>query len=136
MSQAYQVVGLILGFLVSNLAGTGYGLKIAKDKFHLKLDLDSSLRIYVASAVSVIPTLISALNLSSLLNIAIGGSTYLASYLTFAPLIGAVKKSDIDSLSQIVSKIELVNLVIKPIMAYENRLVIAFESSAERRLRE
>jgi len=127
MAQAYQVVGLIIAFIASNLAGTAYGLKMAHKKFNLKLDLNSSLRIYLASAISIVPTLLllSAVNLPSLLNIAIGGFTYLASYLTFAPLTGAIKRTDVQNLSQILSKIKPINLIIKPIIVYENRLLSA-----------
>ena len=125
MAEAYQVVGLIVAFLASNLAGTAYGLSAAYKKFHLKLDLDSSLRIYLASAISIIPTLLllSALNLPSLLNIAVGGFTYLASYLTFAPLTGAIKRPDVENLSQILHKIKIVNPIIKPVIIYENLLL-------------
>ena len=138
MAQAYHVVGLIVALLASNLAGAAYGLYKARMKFHLNLDLNSSLRIYLASAISILPTLLllSAVNLPSLLNIAIGGFTYLASYLTFAPLIGAVKRSDIDNLSQILSKIKIVNPIVKPIIIYENRILTALESATAKRLQE
>jgi hypothetical protein len=100
---------------------------MANRKFNLKLDLNSSLRIYLASAISIIPTLIllSAVNLPSLLNIAIGGIAYLASYLTFAPLTGAIKRNDIQNLSQILGKIRPINPIIKPIITYEIRLLSA-----------
>ena len=129
MAQAYQVVGLIVAFIVSNLAGTAYGLNMAHKKFNLKLDLNSSLRIYLASGISIVPTLIllSAANLPSLLNIAIGGFTYLASYLTFAPLIGAIKRTDVENLSQILGKIKILNQIIKPIIVYENRMLSALK---------
>jgi len=127
MAQAYQVEGLVMAFLASNVAGTAYGLKVAHKKFHLKLDLNSSLRIYLASAVSIVPTLLllSTVNLPSLLNIAMGGFTYVASYLTFAPLTRAIKRPDVENLSQILSKIKIVNTIIKPIIIYENRLLSA-----------
>jgi len=127
MAQAYGVVGLIVAFIASNLAGTAYGLNVAYKKFHLKLDLNSSLRIYLASAISIIPTLIllSAVNLPSLLNIAVGGIAYLASYLTFAPLTGAVKRNDLENLSQILGKIKIVNPIVKPIIIYEKRMLSA-----------
>ena len=129
MAQAYQVVGLILAFLASNLAGTAYGLKMVHKKFNLKLDLSSSFRIYLASAISIIPTLLllSAVNLPSLLNIAIGGFIYLVSYLTFAPLTGAIKRSDLENLSQILGKMKIVNQIIKPILIFENRLLSALK---------
>jgi len=62
-------------------------------------------------------------NLPSLLNIAIGVLTYLASYLTFSPLTGAIKRTDVENLSQILGKIKIVNPIIKPIMIYENCLL-------------
>jgi len=127
MAQAYQVLGLIVAFLASNLVGTVYGLGAAYKKFHLQLDLNGSLRIYLASAISIIPTLLllSAVNMPSLLNIAVGGFTYLASYLTFAPLTGAIRRPDVENLSQILGKIKIVNPIIKPIIIYENRLLSA-----------
>ena len=127
MTQAYNVVGLIIAFVASKLAGIAYGLNVAKKKFHLKLDLNSSLRIYLASAISIIPTLLllSTVNLPSLFNIAIGGFTYLASYLTFAPLTGAVKRNDLENLSEILGKIKIVNPIVKPIITYENRMLSA-----------
>jgi len=125
MAQAFQVVGLILAFLASDLAGTAYGLNVAYKMFHLRLDINSSLRIYLTSGISIVPTLLllSVVNLPSLLNIAIGVLTYLASYLTFSPLTGAIKRTDVENLSQILGKIKIVNPIIKPIMIYENRLL-------------
>jgi len=136
MAQVYNVVGLIVALLASNLAGTAYGLYRARKKLHLKLDLNSSMRIYLAAAISIVPTLLllSAVILPSLLKIAFGGFTYLASYLTFAPLTGAVKRSDVEDLSRILSKIKIVNLIIKPIMIYENRLLTAIEKTSRMRL--
>ena len=123
--QAFHVKGLIVAYLASNFAGIGYGLYSASRRLDLKPDLGGSLRILVASAISALPAflLLSVVTLPSIFNIVAGGFVYLVTYLTCLPLIGAVRMSDVDVLSQILGRIRLVNLVIRPIMAYERRLL-------------
>jgi len=127
MAQEYGVVGLTVAFLASNIAGIVYGLGVAYKKFHLKPDVNSSLRIYLASAISIIPTLLltSAFDFPSLLKIFVGGLAYLASYLTFAPITGALERSDLETLSRILGGIKIVNPFIKPIIVYEDQLLSA-----------
>lgn len=133
MTLLYAVNGLIIALIASSLVGTLYGLHRAMKKVGLKPDLEASLRIFLASAASTLLPLLflSTVNISSVVNIVVGGFIYLAAYLTLAPLIGAVKRSDIGFFSQTFAKTTPMNRIIEPILAYETRLL---DSSLGRRI--
>jgi len=124
----YHVPGLIVATLVSSLLSLAYSLFIAVKKIHVSLDIKASLRIYLASLLSAIPTLIflhlSPLN--NLHNLIIGGSLFLFTYLTATPLLRAIGTGDIENLKLIFSRLKLVRLLLNPILVYENKLASTF----------
>lgn len=125
LTMFYRVPGLIIALLISNLLSLAYGLIIAIKKLKFDLDLKASLKIYLASFLSAIPMLI-FLNyspLNSLPNLVIGGSLFLFTYLTLAPVTSAITHSDLENLHSILSKIKILRQLLKPLLTYEAKLV-------------
>ncbi|MEM2904512.1 MAG: oligosaccharide flippase family protein [Candidatus Bathyarchaeia archaeon] len=127
LTALYGAVGAVLAGLVSNLSMLVYQLHGAKAKLGVSLNPSDSSRIYVASALSAAPTLLflQASPLPSLTNVFIGGSLFLFTYLTAAPLLRAVHPSDISNIAAILSRLRAGRLL-NPIVAYEARLISAF----------
>jgi len=91
----------ILGLLVTNVISGIPSLIIAlwwiKKNFNATIDWGSSAKILLASTLAAVITYVvtSQLNISSWINLIIGASIFLATYLIATPLVGAVNKSDI-----------------------------------------
>lgn len=122
-------LGVVLAGLVSGLCSIIYQLHAAKGRFGIDLSPAGSLRIYVASALSAMPTLL-FLRLSpfqSPANVILGGSLFLISFLTASPLLGAVRVHDIENLRAVLGRLRAGRLL-DPILAYEVRLASSSES--------
>ena len=125
LTKIYGVIGLISVFLASNLARVFYGLLLAWKRFMVTLLLSDQLKIYIASAIPALPVLL-FLRFSpfgGFLNLVFGGSLFLFTYLTAAPMLGAVRMHDIENLKRIFSGFKIVWPVLKPMLDYETKLV-------------
>lgn len=125
LMRTYEVQGLIMATLISNLASTLYSLKVATGRFKLKIDLKASLKIYAASALSAAPTIIFMLGspLTGLSNLIAGATIYLFTYLTITPIIKAIDEQDIKNLTQISRGIKTTRPITKILLKYTNKLL-------------
>jgi O-antigen/teichoic acid export membrane protein len=124
LTRAHGVLGLISAFLASNLVSVAYGLSLARNKFEVDFNPISLSGVYVASIFSALPVLLLSrlFNLGSLVNLAVGIPLFLMTYLTSAPLFGAVHANDIRNLETIFGGIGIWP-ILKPILAFESRLL-------------
>jgi len=100
------VLGLIAANLLAYLTLTIYSLLLARREFNVKINFNEQVRIYLASALSALPTL-ALLYLSPLTNfpnLVIGAALYLLAYLTLTPILSAISLQDIQNLKQIFIK--------------------------------
>lgn len=126
----YGVPGVIVALLVSSLLSLIYQLFRAKKTLDVNFNLDDSVRIYLSSAISTVPTLL-FLQLSpfqNLANVIVGGSLYFFTYLTVAPLLGAVRTQDVENLKTIFSRIKRVWPVLKLVLIYVAKVLSMFKS--------
>jgi len=121
----YSILGLIIGFLISTSSSFIYSLFVALKKFHVNIDFQNSLRIYVASAISAIPILIltTYLQLSNLINLMISTIIYALLYLTIIPLIGSLNVTDLENLKIIFGSMKYIKLLICLVLKYEDKLI-------------
>jgi hypothetical protein len=97
-------------------------------KFGIWPDLKSSARILLAALVAAVPAaaLLQLYTIGTgLVNLTIGGGLYLVAYLTMAPILGAVVLQDINNLETILCKTRTVAILVKPVLAYETRILSA-----------
>ena len=101
----FGIVGLIATTLVSALPSLVIGLWWSKKNFSVTVDWFSSIKILVASAIAggVTYLILSQLNFSSWINLIIGAVVFLIICLTTIPLMGAMERSDIYNLRQMLS---------------------------------
>lgn len=123
-TKTYNVQGLIVAFLVASTASVIYGLYTARKRFQIELDTRTLLKIYLNSAVSVIPALIipRLVHLPGLLNITFGGLSYLFLYVTLTPLTRTVTLVELEKAACIIRKTRSLALVAKPILVYQQKL--------------
>jgi len=120
--------GLLIAYILSNMTSTLYGVRQVSMKFGARPDVRASGRILLAASAAAIPRM--ALLLlhgtdTAIVNLIIGGALYLAAYLTLAPILGAVGRSDIDNLETILCKTRTVAVLVRPVLAYETRILSA-----------
>ena len=116
--------GIFVALVLSNsIPAIAFGLRQAWLKFGARPDLAASGRILLAALLATIPPIALLLTHATrpgVLNLVIGGVLYLLVYLTLAPMLGAVGKSDINNLRTILCRTRAVAIVMKPLLRYED----------------
>jgi O-antigen/teichoic acid export membrane protein len=129
MAWLWRVPGVIAGSVLSALVATGFGLWLAIRKYGMQVDLKDSVAVLVTALASTIPILPLAWYspLPSLTNVLICASIYIVVYLTLAPVLKAVRRTDIQILESVFGQIRIVRPVAQLILAYEERVLVALE---------
>ena len=102
--------GVLVAQILSNAASTVYGIRVISMKFRALPDLKASGRIIIAALVAAVPPVaLIQLHLTAVgvVNLVAGGLLYLLTYLTLAPVLGAVDKFDVVNLRTILSFVPL-----------------------------
>lgn len=120
--------GLLIAYVLSSASSTVYGVRHASAKFGARPDVKASGRLLLASLGAAIPTIV-LIQLggmaTGIVNLTIGGPLYLVIYLTLAPVLGAVDKSDITNLRTILCRWGILARLANPVFDYEQRLLSA-----------
>jgi lipopolysaccharide exporter len=99
---AFGIVGLLVTNIVSGVPSMVIALLWIKKKFNATIDWISSVKILLASALATIATFVmtSQLNFNKWLILTVGALIFLIVYLTTAPLLGAINKTDIQNFKE------------------------------------
>lgn len=124
MTSLLGVIGLLIAIILASLISTTFSLHLARG-YGMRIDFRASARITAAALTAALPTLpiVYLSPLSNLLNVLTVAAIYLPLYLTLAPLCGAVGREDIELLGPILSRIRLLNPLVRLILAHENRML-------------
>lgn len=103
----FGIIGLIATNLTVGIPSLIIGLWWIKKHFTVTIDWISSAKILATSALAalVAHTIISQLTLPSWVKLIAGATAFLATYITTTPLIGAINKTDIQSLREMLSEL-------------------------------
>ena len=125
LTKGYGVTGLIVSILLSSLASLIYSLLVSKRRFDVGIEFSSSLRIYIASGISTIPVLMLTTYspFPHLINLFLGATLFIASYLTIIPLIGGINNVDVENFTLMFKKIKPLNIIVNLILSYEAKLL-------------
>jgi len=117
--------GLILAILVSSLVSTLYTLRIAKSKFDIRIRIRSIARVYLSSLVPSMPVFIlkSMLPLSGLINVMLGGLTYLTIFAFLIPLTKTITLSELNQVKKAFYKTKSLKILTKPIFYCEEKIL-------------
>ncbi len=101
----FGVVGLIATTLSAGAPDVLLGLWWIKRHYGLSIDWLSSAKVFLSSTLSGVVTYlaISYIPLSSWLALVVGAVLFLTMYITVTPIIGAISKSDVNNLKQMVN---------------------------------
>jgi stage V sporulation protein B len=120
--------GLLVAYIVSFTASTLYGVSKVASDFKARPDLGANARILLSSALAAAPPF-ALIQLHpaglGLINLAVGGCLFLLTYLTLAPILGAVKAQDINNLTTILCRSRVLAMFVRPILIYETRILSA-----------
>jgi len=121
----YKVLGLIATFIMANIASTSYGAYIAKEKFKAEFGLRTITKIYIASFISAIPTvaMLRLICLPVLIRLISGLSLYLVIYITVAPILHIVTKTETKNITGIAQKVPLMKIVMNPLLKYQQKIL-------------
>ncbi len=121
----YGVSGLLIATLLSALPSLVYQLYVVFTKFKLRLDIKSTLKIYLTSFTSAIPTII-FLQLSpfnGFLNLLFSCTLYLFTFLTIVPLTKTITEADLADLRVIINRIHILHSLTEPVFKYEEKIL-------------
>jgi len=130
MAWLFRVPGLIIALILSGLVSISYGLWLSTVRYGMRVDLKSSFAALVAALASALPVLLIVYYsvLPSLANVIIGGLLYLLAYLTLAPLFGAVKRTDLQTLAPILGQIRILRPPTSMVFEYMLRVLDVLDS--------
>jgi len=125
LTQSYGVLGLIIAFLIANVADNIYAFYVARSSFKIEFDVRSMIKIYLVSFLSSIPAVIT-LRFSSfppLLNVIVGGLLYLFTYTTLTPLMKIVDQQELKAVANILAKIKPLVPIYTPVLRYQRKIL-------------
>jgi O-antigen/teichoic acid export membrane protein len=119
-------LGLLVAYILSNATSTIYGTRHTSIKFEATPDLKAGGRILLAALGAAAPTIgliqVDGMGIGAV-NLIAGGLLYLAVYLTLAPILGAVGKSDIGNLENTIGRTRIAAALLRPVLRYEERVL-------------
>jgi O-antigen/teichoic acid export membrane protein len=123
----FGILGLIATMLVAEIPSLIIGLWWIKEKYGFSIDLLHSAKIYLTSGTAAVITYITLfkLDVNPWAKLITGGIIFTTIYLTFAPLIGAVNKADLNNLKEMFSVIRpIYPLISLPLRVIEKILTM------------
>jgi O-antigen/teichoic acid export membrane protein len=127
--------GLLVAYILSYAIAMVYGIRRISAKLDARPDLRASGRILLAALGAAVPT-VGLVQLDGAgigaVNLVVGGILYLAVYLTLAPILGAVDKSDIMNLETVLCKMRIAATLARPVLDYETSLLSAMRRDRSR----
>lgn len=105
----FDIIGVIIGPTIAGVPSVLIGLYLTKKRYGMHVDSVASVKILLVSLFAAVSTyiLVSFITASYAILLAIGGLFFLAIYLTFAPMIGAINQMDINNMRTMFSGLGL-----------------------------
>jgi O-antigen/teichoic acid export membrane protein len=124
-TKSYGVYGLIISNLMASLVSSVYGAFLAKKRFSAEPDWTVTGKIYLASLISMVPTVVLEFFLFSnvLVKLVLGASVLLLLYLTLLPFLGILSLQELASLESHIKKTRPLAFIMKPVFLYELMLL-------------
>jgi O-antigen/teichoic acid export membrane protein len=117
------VDGLIYATFLSYFVAWAVGTYLAKAFLHAALDILSTVKILLASAASYAAAIALPTTSHPVLTLAADIVVFFGVYLTLAPLVKAVSKSDVDLVEATLSQPAFIGKIASPFLRYERLLV-------------
>jgi O-antigen/teichoic acid export membrane protein len=107
----FGILGVIIGSFLFGIPSLLWGLYWVWKHYKVKVDLKSSTRIFVASAIAAITAylFLNFLATAEWVRLLVGGIIFLGTYIFAAPIIGAVNQTDINNLRAMFSGLGIIS---------------------------
>jgi len=127
----FGILGLIATQLTAGIPSLMIALWWIKKHYKATIDWKSSTKILTASAIAAIPTYITATQLSipNWLTLILGAAIYLTTYMITAPLIGAINKTDIQNLKEMLKTLGPVTPILTTPLKIIEYLITKFQKN-------
>ena len=125
------VIGLLITNLAAGVPSLTIGLSWVKKHFKATIDLKSSTKILLASTVAAATTyaITSQLTLSSWIELIIGAAAFLTIYITAAPLVGAISRTDIQNIKEMLKELKPLTSLFNPLLNIAEKLIIIYKKA-------
>jgi O-antigen/teichoic acid export membrane protein len=113
----YGVVGLILTQMIAPMIGLIYSLWWVRNNYMISLDYNTILKTFISTSVGFICclTLISLISINPWIEVFMGGSILMITYLTSILLTGALTKKNLQDIHSLLKKYEILSPLINPV---------------------
>jgi O-antigen/teichoic acid export membrane protein len=118
----FGVLGLLITYLIAGIPSTFLALWWIKKNYNASIDLISSIKILLSSAITALITyfFISTLEVANWITLIIGAIIFLMLFIIIAPLFRAVTKEDIEYLKEMIKVLgPLSHLLNTPLVVFE-----------------
>ncbi|MEM2971696.1 MAG: oligosaccharide flippase family protein [Candidatus Bathyarchaeia archaeon] len=110
----FGIIGVILGTLFATIPSFIYGLYWIWKHYNVKADFKASAKIFAASTIAATTTYISLtfLNTAEWIQLIIGGTIFLTTYIFTAPMIGAITQTEINNIRTMLSGLGIITRIV------------------------
>ena len=124
------IIGVILGPIIAGKPSLFWGLYHIWKNYEIKVDLMSSVKLFVLSTISAVITyfFINYLYVADLIKLILGITVFLLIYLITAPIVGAITQKDIKNLKFMLSELGLVSRLLNIPLVLLERIANYFHS--------
>jgi O-antigen/teichoic acid export membrane protein len=120
----FEVPGLIVAFLIANVIGTTYGAYIAKRKHNVEFSISAVGRVFAASLISAVPSiLLRFFGLQWYISLIVGILIYFSVYLTLIPLMNIITESELENASHIAHRTGPLKIIATKALELERKLM-------------
>ena len=129
LTKTYNVPGLIIAIFLSTLAFTILGGYIAKKRFQVQLDYNTTVRIYSVAFISALPALLidHLFFISPLVTLLLSGLVYFFTYITLLPIARIIDEPELESIIQVINNIGFLKSLVNPFLVYILKLTRKIE---------
>jgi O-antigen/teichoic acid export membrane protein len=120
----YDVVGVIVAYLISSFAASIYAIVVAWRKLNIELNYKMNFKILVVSVFSALPSigLLFLSSLSPLMFMIVGAVIYLFIFLTLMLLTQIIDKVELLSIGQLVDGLPIIRIMARPVLSYAQKI--------------
>lgn len=124
-----RIYGVITAIIVALIFSTLYALYTAKSKYEIGLDMRTTAKIYIVAMVSALPILAlqKILPTSTLIQVILGATIYLTTYLLLIPTTKIITQPELNQIKTIIEKIKPLKYLAHPIFYFGQKILARIE---------
>ncbi len=131
----WGVFGLLVSLIVASFIKNVLSLYFLFKKYFLSIDVSHAVRLLICSAFSVgvayIPIQVTPISIP-IVSLFLSSVVFLVSFAIIAPLLGVLDEQDVSNLDTILSGIQILSFLVKPLIDVERWIVMILDSKKRR----